>query len=126
MQRRNRTVAVDLDGVLAKYDGWKGLENIGDPIEGAKEFMASLSEKYFVLVHTARIANENVKTEDHIQRVKNLVVEWLNENEIPFGDVYTGRGKPLATAFIDDRAVSCTPQEDKEAFENALRELKSF
>ncbi len=122
--RRSKTICVDLDGVLAQYDGWKGLENIGEPIAGAREFMASLSEKYFVLVHTARIANENVKTEDHVQRVKNLVVEWLNENEIPFGDVYTGRGKPLASAFIDDRAVSCRPQEDGNAFENALRDLK--
>ncbi len=121
--RRSKTICVDLDGVLAQYDSWKGLENIGEPIAGAREFMAALSEKYFVLVHTARIANENVRTEDHVQRVKNMVVEWLNENEIPFGDVYTGRGKPLASAFIDDRAVSCRPQKDGNAFENALREL---
>ncbi|MDH3492267.1 MAG: hypothetical protein OEM82_01865 [Acidobacteriota bacterium] len=126
VERRNRTVAVDLDGVLAEYDGWKGLENIGDPIEGAKEFMEALSEKYFVLVHTARIANENVKTEDHVQRVKNLVVEWLRENEIPYGDVYTGRGKPLASAFIDDRAVSCRPQEEEDSFAAALRALANL
>lgn len=25
-------IAVDLDGTLAKYDGWKGLEHIGEPI----------------------------------------------------------------------------------------------
>ena len=88
--------------------------------------MKELSEKYFVLVHTARIANENVKTEDHVQRVKNLVVEWLVENEIPFGDVYTGRGKPLATAFIDDRGLSCRPQEDEDAYSKALSTLKTF
>jgi hypothetical protein len=126
VQRRNRTVAVDLDGVLAEYDGWKGLENIGEPIDGAREFMTALAEKYFVLVHTARIANENVKTEDHIQRVKNMVIKWLVENDIPYGDVYTGRGKPLATAFIDDRAVSCRPQQDASAFAEALRELKGL
>jgi hypothetical protein len=123
VQRRNRTVAVDLDGVLASYDGWKGLEKIGEPIEGAREFMEALCEKYFVLIHTARIANENVKTEDHIQRVKNMVIGWLVENGIPYGDVYTGRGKPLASAFIDDRAVSCRPQEDEDSFANALRAL---
>ncbi len=124
--RRSRTVCVDLDGVLAKYDGWKGLETIGDPIDGAREFMQTLSEKYFVLVHTARIANENVKTEDHIQRVKNMVVEWLVENEIPFGDVFIGRGKPLASAFIDDRGVSCRPQEEDSAFADALKKLEGF
>jgi hypothetical protein len=88
--------------------------------------MTALAEKYFVLVHTARIANENVKTEDHIQRVKNMVIKWLVENDIPYGDVYTGRGKPLATAFIDDRAVSCRPQQDASAFAEALRELKGL
>ena len=24
--------AIDLDGTLARYDGWKGIEHIGDPI----------------------------------------------------------------------------------------------
>ena len=32
------TVCVDLDGTLAKYDGWKGLEHIGEPIDGSVEF----------------------------------------------------------------------------------------
>ncbi len=126
VSRRSRTVAVDLDGVIAKYDGWKGLDNIGEPIEGAKDFMEALSKTYFVLVHTARIANEDVKTEDHIQRVKNIVEEWLNEHEIPFGEVFTGRGKPLASAFVDDRSVNCRPQEDEEAFSKALKALGKF
>ena len=26
------TIAVDLDGTLARYDGWKGIDHIGDPI----------------------------------------------------------------------------------------------
>ncbi|NNE66753.1 MAG: hypothetical protein HKN33_09305, partial [Pyrinomonadaceae bacterium] len=125
-RKRSKTVCVDLDGVLAQYDGWQGLENIGDPVEGAREFMEELSKKYHVLVHTARVANERVKTEDHVQRVKSLVIEWLVENKIPFGDVYTGRGKPLASAFIDDRALSCRPQEESEAFENALRALSQL
>ena len=57
-RKRGKTVCVDLDGVLAQYDGWQGLENIGDPVEGAREFMEDLSKKYHVLVHTARVANE--------------------------------------------------------------------
>ena len=26
-------VGFDLDGTLAKYDGWKGIDHIGDPIK---------------------------------------------------------------------------------------------
>ena len=25
-------IGVDLDGTLAKYNGWSGIENIGDPV----------------------------------------------------------------------------------------------
>ena len=30
-------IAIDLDGTLAEYDGWKGIDNIGKPIKGAVE-----------------------------------------------------------------------------------------
>src|SRR6185369_12895891 len=33
---------VDLDGVLAKYDTWKGLFTIGEPFPGARKFMHDL------------------------------------------------------------------------------------
>lgn len=34
---QKKTVAVDLDGVLADYStGWQGIEHIGDPIPGAR------------------------------------------------------------------------------------------
>jgi hypothetical protein len=49
-----KTVCVDLDGVLAAYSGWKGIEHIGDPLPGAVEFTHAVAEFARVLVYTSR------------------------------------------------------------------------
>ena len=54
------------------------------------------------------------------------VVEWLEANEFPFSDVYVGQGKPRVAAFIDDRAVSCKPQNDKHSFANSLKSVRQI
>ena len=55
MSSRKKTVCVDVDGVLAQYDRWRGVDHIGDPIFGAKEFVADLRKKYKVVIHTTRL-----------------------------------------------------------------------
>ncbi|HNU07287.1 MAG TPA: hypothetical protein PKO33_05920, partial [Pyrinomonadaceae bacterium] len=120
--RHRSAVCVDLDAVLAKYKGWRGLEKIGDPIPGSREFLTEIKKKFRVIVYTSRINLEHMRV-DEVARLRAHIEHWLNENELPFDDVFTGFGKPLAVAFVDDRAVSCRPQEDEEAFENALREI---
>ncbi len=117
--RHRSAVCVDLDSVLARYDGWRGIEKIGEPIAGAREFLTEVKKKFRVIVYTARINAESLRG-DEIARLKNHIERWLNENSLPFDEVYTGFGKPLAVAFVDDRAVTCRPQEDTDAFENAL------
>ena len=57
-------------------------------------------------------------------RVK--VIEWLEKHGFPYTDVYIGQGKPRAAAFIDDRAVHCNPQKDKDAFEEALARTRAL
>ena len=36
---------------------------------------------------------------------------WIDENGFAYDEIYAGRGKPTANAYIDDRAISCRPQE---------------
>lgn len=43
-----------------------------------------------------------------------------------FADVYTGQGKPRASAFIDDRAVNCSPQEAPSALSNSLERTRAL
>ena len=108
-----KSVAVDVDGVLAQYDGWKGVEHIGDPIPGAVEFTKKLQEIARVVIFTTRvnadpkISGRNESVEMLTQRVKL----WLDAHGFAYDEIYVGQGKPLAAAYVDDRAVTCCPQD---------------
>lgn len=117
---RNRSVCVDLDKVIASYDVWKEIAHIGGPIKGAKEFLEELGSKYKVIIYTARFSNERIKSSNEVANLKNLIEVWLRKNDLPFDDIFTGIGKPLASAFVDDRAVSCQPMDDPDAYEKAI------
>jgi hypothetical protein len=128
--KRKPRVCVDLDGVLAEYSGWKGLGEIGVPIEGAKEFMTKLSAVAEPVVFTTRCSLDPGDQAGTIvaspAELRENVVEWLDDNEIPYADVYIGQGKPRAAAFIDDRAVQCRPQDETNAFQSSLTEVKKL
>ena len=47
----------DLDGTLAKYDGWKGIEHIGEPVKPMVDLMKRMhNEGKVVKIVTARVA----------------------------------------------------------------------
>lgn len=118
-----KTTCVDLDGTLAKYDTWKGLDVIGDPIEGAQDFVRDLLKYRKVLIYTTRM---NVDSHKHSKEVlKNKILAWLKKNGFPKVEVYSGDGKPLCAEFIDDKALRCTPQENPNAYKDVLEEIES-
>lgn len=128
--KRKPRVCLDLDGVLAKYDGWKGSDHIGAPLPGALEFAWSLAQIADIVIFSARCSQDNGdgyagwKASPGPSRIR--VIEWLEKYKFPFSDVYVGQGKPLASAFIDDRAVQCSPQRDPRAFTKALESTRSL
>ncbi len=59
--------------------------------------------------------------------VQQAVKKWLNKHDIVFDTIYLSEdngGKPWADAYIDDRAVVCTPQHSPPAIAYATA-LKS-
>jgi len=128
--KRKPRVCVDLDGVLAKYEGWRGAEHIGPPVPGALEFAWSLAKIADIIIFTSRCSAEN----DFGGRGDTLspgqmrihIIDWLEQHKFPYTDVYIGQGKPKVAAFIDDRAVHCSPQNDKQAFAAALDSTRSL
>ncbi|MCS3133707.1 hypothetical protein NXW30_14985 [Phocaeicola vulgatus] len=40
-----KTICVDFDGVIAQYDGFKGNDIFGDPIDGVQSAMEVLKRK---------------------------------------------------------------------------------
>ena len=127
--KRKYRVCVDLDGVLAKYDGWKGLDHIGSPVPGAVEFAKELDKIAEIVIFTSRCSTEMLEAASSKVTIGNLrirIIEWLEKHKIPFSDVYVGQGKPRAAAFIDDRGINCNPQKDKTAFATALELTKTL
>lgn len=100
-----KTVAVDLDGVLADYtDGWLGDDVIGLPIPGAKVALDELKRAgWTIIIYTSRPATATLK-------------QWLEKHKIPYdainfepGDKEPwGKGvrKVRAHVYVDDRAVT--------------------
>ena len=126
--KRRPRVCLDLDGVLARYDGWRGPEHIGTPLPGALEFAWSLAEFADIIIFTSRCsqdgAAENGSRSDP-RKMKIKIIDWLERYKFPYRDVYVGQGKPRAAAFIDDRAVHCSPQTNKGAYREALVSTKA-
>ena len=84
--------------------------------------MKKLSKFAEITIFTSRCAQdvlEGSRITPGQLRIK--VIEWLEKHDFPYTDVYIGQGKPRAAAFIDDRAVHCSPQRDPDAFAEALK-----
>lgn len=127
--KRKPRVCIDLDGVLASYDGWKGPELIGEPLKGARDFALALDKIADIVIYSSRcsedLGDETGRMIDPV-RMRVKIIDWLERYKIPFRDVYIGRGKPVASAFIDDRAVMCSPQTNKDAYKEALAAARSL
>ena len=102
-----RTVCVDLDGVIAdfyncrvgcRYDGYpnnyRNLKRSQCPVSrGARESLLEIHERFRIIILTARIEAERQVTE-----------RWLEDNMIPYDELIMG--KPRAFIYIDDFAFT--------------------
>jgi hypothetical protein len=125
--KKRPRVCLDLDGVLARYEGWKGNEHIGAPLPGALDFATTLSHFADIVIFTSRCSQDAAAESNRMvdpAKMRIRIIDWLERYKIPYVDVYVGQGKPRASAFIDDRAVPCSPQTNKDAFEAALEKTR--
>lgn len=120
-----KTVCIDLDATLADYDRWRGVEHIGNPIPGAVEFVKAIQDFADVVIHTTRtsvLANPGYEPDCLCERVD----DWLRIHGFAT-KVYRGDGKPLAVAYVDDRAVICRPtRDDQYDYDRALAEVRAL
>jgi len=106
------TVCVDLDGVLAHKIPGGGLSEIGPPIDGAVEFTRHLSVDSDVIILTSRLSSTGNKPSAEERKMVERIHDWLDSNGFAYAEVCTDRAKPVAHAYVDDRAVSCRPADD--------------
>lgn len=130
MQRK--TVALDLDGTIIDYsEGWKGVDHFGPPIKevegmSAQEFTAEIAKFADILIHSTRLSSEFVKSP---VLVTNKIREWLETHKITYHGIWDGTGKPIASAYVDDRSVEARPIASKDlpqgkSYQEALEMIK--
>lgn len=97
-------IAVDLDGTLAEYTEWKGVENIGKPVPAMvnriKRWMKDGKE---VRIFTARLSEPGA-----MEPIK----AWLDKIGLGDLDVTNIKGRDIME-FWDDRAVPVEPNTGK-------------
>ena len=114
---KRAVVCVDLDGVLASREYSTGKGEIGEPIDGAIDFMRELHETADIIILTARISAEIKKSKSKTASAKLIkeaisqVKEWLDTHGFAYTRIWAEQGKPVASAYVDDRAVVCRPEE---------------
>ena len=104
---KDKTLAIDFDGVLHRYSkGWQGGKIYDPPIEGAVEaYFKLMDEGYNLIVFTTRENLDDVRQwmHKHFDFEKRIGHFWE--------PIITNK-KPMALAYIDDRAVRFTNWED--------------
>lgn len=70
-------IGVDLDGTLAHYDGWKGIEHVGEPVKPmlarVKQWLAR-GER--VKIFTARVSEPRDRTSNQAEKAREIVQAW--------------------------------------------------
>jgi hypothetical protein len=84
------------------------------------EFTRALAERAEVVIHSARLATED-STSAAGRKAEARLRDWLDQHGFAYQAIASGVGKPVASAYVDDRGVSCRPMDDgHRAFEDAL------
>jgi len=104
MVKRHGWIGVDLDGTLAEYDAWKGINHIGEPIplmvDRVREW---LYNGHDVRIFTSRVSVRDDPTRD-ASKARDVVEKWCEKHiglELPVTNVKDFRMQSL----WDDRVV---------------------
>lgn len=119
-------VCVDFDGVIASWNHGT-FDSPGPPISGAAAFLKALRKTSDVIVCTCR-TNPDLYGGASRQHLADKIWGWLERYGMAqyVNSVHVGAGKPLASCYIDDRAVYCAPEIDPESYAYALARAASM
>jgi len=108
MNKKKKVIAVDCDGVIHAYSkSWEGGILYDEPVKDTKEGIQKLKDAgYHIMIYTTR-TNPDYRNEKEPEQIAQLK-EYLKKYEIPYDEIWTGKGKPMADMYIDDRAIPFT------------------
>jgi hypothetical protein len=101
-------IGVDLDGTLAYYDGWKGIEHVGEPIPAMVDRVKKwIAEGLEVRIFTARVF-DHLDDPDMQRQIREPIERWVIE--------HIGKQLPITcikdfgmVCLYDDRCVQVEP-----------------
>lgn len=96
------TIVVDLDGTICEHR----YPAFGEPIAGAREALERLKAAgYRIVIYTVRTSSHYRKIGHYHPLINShdAVRAYLNQHQIPFDEIWS-HDKPVAVAYIDDRA----------------------
>ena len=102
-------IGVDLDGTLAHYDEWRGIEHIGPPIEAMRLRVRQwLAEGQEVRILTARVGPQRHDVPHTIAEITGHIEEWCLTH---LGQKLrvTSQKDYCMVEFWDDRCVQVVP-----------------
>lgn len=106
-------IGVDLDGTLAQYDGWKGIEHIGDPVPKMLERVkAWISDGRDVRILTARVAP--VTDDRDLNQTVFIIQKWCVKHVGCTIPITCAKDHGLVELW-DDRAVQVIPNTGERA-----------
>lgn len=107
MRQLKNPICIDFDGVIAEYDGWKGEDDWGNPLKGAKEFLEKLNKV-------------DLRWVVFTTRPSDKVADWFKKHELPTPEDITNIKIP-SPVYIDDRVLKFDGDFDK-----LVKDLKNF
>lgn len=103
--KRPKIVAVDVDGTLAEFNGWKGHDQIGPLKPGAREFLETMHEKGWGIILSSCRLNCFLEKWAHDQGIDHLI-DGYNSNPWSVAAGGDWSTKPAADVYVDDRAIA--------------------
>ena len=117
-------ICVDIDGVLSGLSGnWNGITEYNNVIPGSIKFLQELHKNNYIIIFSCR-GHAELNTGYSVKQLYALMEIWLTSNGLEYDEIFVGQGKPIASFYVDDRAIVCKPEEDSKAFDKALDIIK--
>jgi len=119
----NPWIGFDLDGTLAHYDKFQGIDHIGEPIAPMIDILKGhLANGDTCKIFTARVAN--------CPEARDYILAWLYAHGLPQLEIVCVKNQGMARLY-DDRAVSvgnntgkCCDANDIPSYDSTEFELK--
>jgi hypothetical protein len=103
-------IGFDLDGTLAHYDRWRGVEHIGAPLPAMCQRAKTLASYGFVIkIVTARVG---AAFPEQIEPAKTAIALWCAAH-LGFIPEVTAAKDQMMMHLFDDRAIQCVPNVGK-------------